>query len=160
MPRRPRDRFIRCTRVLPRMVATVAGAGLAGCSMVQPAVRPTAVRVADAGGDATRLAVLLEVANPGSTEIELVEYDYRLELADGASYAGRWAALRALPADGSIEAVIPAVVPAASARGGWRLTGTLSYRDTAALSRLLLDLGLIENRTSFSASGAQVEPAP
>ena len=146
--------------VRPLLVAASAMA-LAGCSLVQPSVRAIGARVADASDGVARIELELELANPGSTEIDLLEYDYRVELADGASYAGRWAALRALPADATVCAQVPAIVPTASlaGSGGWRISGTVSYLDPASLSRLLYDLGLVENRAAFSGSGAQVDRA-
>ncbi|MFM1823116.1 MAG: hypothetical protein RI967_1382 [Planctomycetota bacterium] len=143
------------------LVAATAVMAMAGCSLVQPSVRAIGARVAGEADGVARLELELELANPGSTEIDLLEYDYRVELADGASYAGRWAALRALPADATVRAQVPAVVPAASlaGSGGWRIAGTVSYRDPASLSRLLFDLGLLENRAAFSGSGAQVDRA-
>lgn len=164
-PAKPAPPASRPSRVGPGRlpaIATVAAASLlAGCSTVQPSVRAVGARVADGMDGVARLEIELELANPGSNEIDLLEYDYRVELDDGAAYSGRWAALRALPADATVRARIPAVVPAPGPAGsaGWRIQGTVSYRDPASLSRLLFDLGLIENRAAFSGSGAQIDRA-
>ena len=130
-----------------------------GCSLVQPTARATAASLERTAGDVGQLAIELELGNPGRDEIELVEYDYLVTLSDGASYGGRWAALRALPPEQVVRATIPAILPAASLRGGgaWRVSGTLRYRDPQSVSRILYELGLVETKVSFEGSGVSFE---
>lgn len=137
----------------------VALAPLCGCSIDRPNVRASEARIVASSGAATELEVAIELKNSGTDEIELVEYDYVLTLADGASYGGRWAALRALPPQQTVVATLPAVVPTASVRGGsaaWTLSGTLRYRDPQSIARILYEAGLLKTQVSFSGSGSAI----
>lgn len=105
--------------------------------------------------------VVLELTNPGTTEVELVHYDYLITLEDGSSYDGRWAALRALPPGQTIRATVPAVVPAASAHAGarWRVEGRMSYRDPQSFARILYEAGILKTEAAFAGEGALAAPA-
>jgi hypothetical protein len=134
----------------------------AGCGVVRPTVSATELRTGATADDATAVGIVLELRNPGRDEVELVRYDYSVVLEDGARYDGVWSAQRALPPGRTIEAVIPAVLPAASvarAAGasdgrGWRLEGTLRYRDPQSFARILYEAGILRTEVGFSGSGA------
>ncbi len=138
------------------------GLGLAlttGCTIVRPKAQATAVTIGMSKGDTTAVAITLELLNPGEDEIELIEYDYVLRLADGAAYGGKWAALRALPPGERVAATIPAVVPTASLHGGataWTLTGTIGYRDPESMLRILYEAGILKTATSVDGRGASI----
>lgn len=137
--------------------------------MPRPRAVATEVRVAETGDATSRLEIVLELANTGETDVELVTYDYTVALEDGSSYGGRWAALRALPPRETVQAVIPAIVPASSARAGarWTLTGHVSYRDPQSIARILYEAGILRTESDMSGTGAlaakpsaPVAPAP
>jgi hypothetical protein len=138
------------------LLATAAAA-LAGCHIVRPEGRATEMRLGETKGDLTEVAVVLELRNPGRDEIDLVEYDYTISLADGSRYGGRWAALRALPPGQAVEATLPAVLPTASLAEGmaWSATGTGKYRDPNSVFRILYEAGILKNEYSFSTNGTK-----
>jgi len=133
-----------------------AAAWLGGCSVPRPRAVATEVRVAETGDATARLDIVLELTNTGETDVELVTYDYTVSLEDGSSYGGRWAALRALPPRESVQAVIPAIVPAPSARAGarWTLAGQVSYRDPQSIARILYEAGILRTESDMSGSGS------
>jgi hypothetical protein len=130
---------------------------LMGCHVVRPEGRATELRVGQSNGDLTEVAVVLELRNPGRDEIDLVEYDYTISLADGSRYGGRWAALRALPPGQTVEATLPAVLPTASLAEGmaWSASGTGKYRDPDSVFRILYEAGILKNEYSFSTNGTK-----
>ena len=138
------------------LLATAAAA-LAGCHVVRPEGRATEMRLGETKGDLTEVAVVLELRNPGRDEIDLVEYDYTISLADGSRYGGRWAALRALPPGQTVEATLPAVLPTASLAEGmaWSASGTGKYRDPDSVFRILYEAGILKNEYSFSTNGTK-----
>lgn len=131
----------------------------AGCGVVRPAVSASQMRLGESTAEATEVGIVLALTNSGRDEVELVRYDYSVVLEDGARYDGVWSAQRALPPGRTVDAVIPAVLPTASlARGGWRLEGTLRYRDPKSIARILYEAGILRTEVGFSGSGAV--PAP
>ncbi|MFM7050643.1 MAG: hypothetical protein ACKOYN_00715 [Planctomycetota bacterium] len=129
-----------------------ASLALSGCTINRPAVRPIGAVVSATGEGVERLSIELELTNPGSDEIELVEYDYTVRGSDGSGYSGRWAALLALAPESTSRATIPAVVPAGAAGRTWSVDGSLRYRDPKSIARLLYELGLIKPETGFAAA--------
>lgn len=133
----------------------------AGCSAMRPSVRATGATVTERGPTTARVEIALELRNEGSTEIELVQYDYMVFLEGGASYGGRWAALRALPPGQSVTATVPAVIPLADARAGirWRASGEAEYRDPQSFARILYEAGILRTQSSFGGEGTLSEAA-
>ena len=143
--------------------ATIAAALLAafaialgGCSVARPAVRATEARVGTSARALTAsIDITLELTNTSGNEVELVSYDYLIRLEDGASYDGRWAALRALPPGQTVKATVPAVVPVASAHAGarWTVTATMTYRDPQSFARILYEAGILQTESMFEGEG-------
>ena len=153
-----------CATILTlRPRATIAAALLAafaialgGCSVARPAVRATEARVGTSASALTAsIDITLELTNTSGNEVELVSYDYLIRLEDGASYDGRWAALRALPPGQTVKATVPAIVPVASARAGarWTVTGTMTYRDPQSFARILYEAGILKTESMFEGEG-------
>jgi hypothetical protein len=147
---------LRLSSAAPLLVASVIAVG--GCSVARPSVRATAATIGTRGTGTSQVDVTIALENTGSTEVELVTYDYIIKLADGSSYGGRWAALRALPPGQTVEAKIPAVLPVASAVEGarWDFTGTVSYRDPQSFARILYEAGLLKTEAQIEGSGSLV----
>jgi hypothetical protein len=148
-------------RPSPRALALSIGLGAAiavggGCSVVRPEARAKSLEIDRVSGDLAEVDLVIELRNPGKDEIELVQYDYDLSTGDGARYSGRWAALRALPPGQTLEARIPAVLPAASlaANRSWSASGTLRYRDPSSIVRILYEAGILKTEIGFGGSGA------
>jgi hypothetical protein len=144
------------SKLVCALLATTAAA-LTGCHVVRPEGRATELRLGQTNGDLTEVVVVLELRNPGRDEIDLVEYDYTVSLADGSRYGGRWAALRALPPGQTVEAMLPAVLPTTSLADGmaWSASGTGKYRDPNSVLRILYEAGILKNEYSFSTSGTK-----
>jgi hypothetical protein len=144
---------------LPVAMATLFAAG---CGVVRPTVSASEMRLGETTADATKVGLVLELVNPGRDEVELVRYDYSVILDDGARYDGVWSAQRALPPGRPVEAVIPAVLPSVSvarAAGdadarGWRVEGTLRYRDPQSFARILYEAGILRTEVGFAGAGA------
>jgi hypothetical protein len=142
--------------VMPALITMIAATG---CSLTRPEARATDMRISTVAGDVAQVEVLLELRNAGKDEIELVEYDYVVSLADGTRYGGRWAALRALPPGQTVQAVIPAVLPLQSLRDGktaWSMSGTLRYRDPESFARILYEAGILKSQVDMSGSGPAI----
>lgn len=146
-----------CSKVVCALLAS-ATVVLTGCHVVRPEGRATELRLGRSNGDLTEVAIVLELRNPGRDEIDLVEYDYTVSLADGSRYGGRWAALRALPPGQTVEATLPAVLPTSSLVEGvaWTARGTGKYRDPDSVFRILYEAGILKNEYSFSSTGSSV----
>lgn len=137
----------------------------AGCSISRPEARAVDARIGEAGAGTTRVDIDMELRNSGDDEVELIEYEYVVSVGDGASYGGKWAALRALPPGQVVRATIPAVLPTASIGGGqvpWRVSGTLRYRDPQSIARILYESGILKTEVGFSGAGQslRLSPAP
>ncbi|MFM7135296.1 MAG: hypothetical protein ACKO0W_13390 [Planctomycetota bacterium] len=83
----------------PLLAPVLLGACLAsaGCAVARPSLEVSGIREVGRSGDVAQVKVMIDLANDGTDEVQLVEYEYVVALADGSRYAGRWAALRALP---------------------------------------------------------------
>jgi hypothetical protein len=139
-------------------LAVLAACLLGGCSVSRPAAKPLEAKIGVTGALTTSVDITIELTNTSMNEVDLVSYDYLIRLEDGASYDGRWAALRALPPGQTVRATVPAVVPIASARPGarWTVVGTLAYRDPQSFARILYDAGLLKTESAFEGSGSLV----
>ena len=145
--------------VVASVFAIVAGSG---CTVVRPDARASAATIVAHGEATAAIDITLEIINAELTEVELINYDYKITLDDGRSYGGRWAALRALPPGQTVTATIPAIVPEASARVGarWVVSGTASYRDPQSFARILYEAGLLKTQAEFGGSGTLAAKAP
>jgi len=159
--------FSATTFVSAHAVSRVVGATClvlsTGCALVRPEARAIAVEVRKSAENASEVALVVELRNPGDDEIELVQYDYTVTVADGSSYGGRWAALRALPPGQTVTAEIPALLPTSSLNRdatAWRASGTLTYRDPRSFARILYEAGILKSEISFAGSGTTKPEAP
>jgi hypothetical protein len=143
------------------LLAAMSVLPLVGCSFTRPEARATSARLVESRDGTSRIEIELELLNPGKDEVELLEYDYTLALADGARYGGKWAALRTLPPKTPVRATIPAIVPTASATGAasWSVSGSLRYRDPQSVARILYEAGILRPEASFAGSGGAVGAA-
>ena len=146
--------------LLPTLATAAIATALAGCSVARPTARAAdaclgSTELAVAGATTARIDITLELTNTSGNEVELVSYDYLIRLEDGASYDGRWAALRALPPGQTVKATVPAIVPLASAREGvrWTVTGTMTYRDPQSFARILYEAGILKTESMFEGAG-------
>lgn len=144
----------------PFQLAAVTGLGLVlgGCSVARPSVGVAGIAEADRQGDVARVQLQLELANDGSDEVQLLEYEYVVALSDGSRYSGRWAALRALPPTRRITAEVPAILPTSAVDAGasWSVRGVMRYRDPQSIARILYESGLLKTEVEFAAEGPAI----
>jgi hypothetical protein len=112
--------------------------------------------------------VFLELRNPNDAPVELTTWDYTFTVGDRTAYSGPWAASLTLPPRQVMVTEVPAVVPASFGdvtAGKWRIGGSVGYRATGKLDRLLYQLGINRLTALFGVSGQGIElaratPAP
>ncbi|MFM9169560.1 MAG: LEA type 2 family protein, partial [Phycisphaerales bacterium] len=110
--------------------------------------------------EATEVKVFLELRNPNDAPVELTTWDYTFTVGDRTAYSGPWVASLTLPPKQVMVTEVPAVVPASFgdvAAGKWRIGGTVGYRATGKLDRLLYQLGINRLTALFGVSGEGIE---
>ena len=138
-----------------------AAAALGGCAASPEfrALRAERIRTTD---EATEVKVFLELRNPNDAPVELTTWDYTFTVGDRTAYSGPWVASLTLPPKQVMVTEVPAVVPASFgdvAAGKWRIGGTVGYRATGKLDRLLYQLGINRLTALFGVSGEGIELA-
>ncbi len=82
---------------------------------------------------------------------------------DRTAYSGEWVASLTLPPKSTMEAELPAFVPASFgelASKPWKVGGALDYRATGKLDKLLYQLGVNRLSTGFGSNGSGIAPKP
>lgn len=158
---------VRDTAPVPMLAAAATMAALAGCAASPEfrALRAERVRTTD---EATEVKVFLELRNPNDAPVELTTWDYTFTVGDRTAYSGPWAASLTLPPRQVMVTEVPAVVPASFGdvtADKWRIGGSVGYRATGKLDRLLYQLGINRLTALFGVSGQGIElaratPAP
>ena len=149
----------------PWRAVAAAGAvcvSLGGCGGVKrPAIAPAGVSVIELNEGAATIGVAVELRNPNDEELELREFNYRVEIAGREVYAGRRAAQATLPARGSRVIELPAVVhldtmaiSAIEADGvRYAIRGSLTYLAPGAIAEILFDSGVRKPEVRFGHEG-------
>lgn len=144
-------------------------AALGGCAASPEfrALRAERVRTTD---EATEVKVFLELRNPNDAPVELTTWDYTFSVGGRTAYSGPWVASLTLPPKQVMVTELPAVVPTSLGdvtKGTWRIGGSVGYRATGNLDRLLYQLGINRLTALFGVSGegiglagATAEPPP
>lgn len=130
---------------------------LGGCAH-RPQVLVVDERLGEASAEAQRVEFVLELTNPADVPIELREVSYRLRVDGRDVYSGRRAAQATLPAGGSVQVVMPAVLsltehPRENSPERYLLSGSLSYIRPGAIARMLRDVGMPRPRVGFAHEG-------
>ena len=151
------------SRTLPRIVPTLAlAAALGGCA-ANPEVRAVSARQEGVTGEGSTVKVLLELTNPNDAPVELTRWDYTFSVSDRAAYSGEWIASLTLPPNSTTQAELPAFLPASfgdAAAERWRVGGSLGYRATGKIDKLLYQLGVNRLSAGFGAGGTGIAKAP
>ena len=141
-------------------------AALPGCAL-PPRVEAVSASSRAATAEGTPVKVLVSLDNPNDAPIELTIWKYSFVVDDRTAYSGEWVASLTLPPRTAMEAELPALVPASFgdfAGKPWRIGGSLDYRATGKLDRLLYQLGVNRLSTGFGTAVKGVspvaEPAP
>jgi hypothetical protein len=149
------------TRPLSAGIA-LAASFLAGCA-IDPAVNHTGARRVETTDQATEVEVLLVLDNPNDAPLELITWEYSLQIDGRTAYSGTWMASLTLPPQVPMPTELPAVIPAAFgdiSNAQWRIEGSFAYRATRQIDRLLYQLGITRLHGTFSASGTGFAEPP
>jgi hypothetical protein len=134
----------------------------AGCS-VEPKVSAVSARLVSTSAEGSEVRLTLELDNENPAPVELTAWDYSVIVNDRTAYTGRWVASLTLPPKDKLRAELPAFVPASFgdlAGAPWRVGGTLGYRTTGKLDKLLFQLGINRLHAGFGAGASGFSPAP
>ena len=145
------------------MVQTLAlAAALGGCA-ANPEVRAVSARQEGGTGEGSTVKVLLELTNPNDAPVELTRWDYTFSVSDRSAYSGEWIASLTLPPNSTTRAELPAFLPASfgdASSASWRIGGSLGYRATGKLDKLLYQLGVNRLTAGFGTGAAGIAKEP
>jgi LEA14-like dessication related protein len=134
--------------------------GMQGGCASGPAIKSVRAERVAATDEATELRVTLELTNPNDSPLELTEWDYSAAVNGRTVYRGIWVAALTLPSGVPMTAELPVVVPAADttdwANATWTVGGSVGYRATRQLDRLLYQLGINRLSAGFDVRGQTV----
>jgi LEA14-like dessication related protein len=132
---------------------------LFGCANTKnPSVTLVSASVGQASEHAVTLHMWLHLDNPNDQPLELMEFDYRVEIDGRPVYDGKRAAQMTLAKLSTRDVEIPAVVPfdkvswpSGIAPSGTHVSvkGTLRYILPGAIAQTLFDTGVRRPRASF-----------
>lgn len=151
------------TRTPARIVTTLAlAAALGGCA-ANPEVRAVSARQEGSTAEGSTVKVLLELTNPNDAPVELTRWDYSFSVADRTAYSGEWIASLTLPPNSTTQAELPAFLPASfgdASAERWRVGGSLGYRATGKVDKLLYQLGVNRLSAGFGSGATGIAKAP
>lgn len=148
---------------LPCLPWLAAALWLGGCA-APPVAKGIKAESQPPTAEAAQLAVTMELVQPNDGALELIEWDYTATINGKQVFQGTWAAMLTLPPNVPMTTTIPVVVPIADAgdlaHANWRVSGSVGYRATRQMDKLLYQLGISRQAASFEASGQGISPAP
>lgn len=136
--------------------------GLGGCA-ANPEVRAVSARQGGTTTEGSTVKVLLELTNPNDAPVELTHWEYSLVVEDRTAYSGEWVASLTLPPKSTMQAELPAFLPASfgdASAARWRIGGSLGYRATGKLDKLLYQLGVNRLSAGFGTAAEGIAKAP
>jgi hypothetical protein len=141
-------------------------ASFAGCTGTRdPSIDITGARLGEATDEALTLQIALRLENPTAEALELLEFEYQVEVDGKTAYRGVRSAEMTLARQSAREIEIPAVVNLseiewASPTAGslpqsaeFRVHGTLRYLLPGAIAQTLFDIGLQRPSAPVRGSG-------
>jgi hypothetical protein len=145
------------------ILAVLAAAAIGGCASGPTVKALKAERVAWTD-EAAEVRVTLELTNPNDAPVELTEWEYTATVNGRAVYQGLWMAAITLPVGVPMTTELPVVISAADMAGlesaTWSVGGSVGYRATRQLDRLLYQLGINRLSAGFQVNGQAVPVAP
>lgn len=134
---------------------------LTGCAVLRPpAVEVLGAELTERTDEATRLEIHVRLRNPNDEALEILQYDYRVEVDGAPDYLGRRAGMTTMGPGSTTEAMLPAVIVGRTTGnvggwrvGGWRVGGTVQYLTPGALADILFDTGVRRPKARFSGRG-------
>lgn len=143
---------------IPARIACAATLAAAGCA-ANPEFRAVGAERVTSTAEATEVHVVVELMNPNDAPVELTEWEYSFAVDDRTAYSGKWMASLTLPPRDRMLALLPAVVPASFgdvSAARWRIGGSVGYRATGQLDRLLYQLGINRLSAGFGVGGSGI----
>jgi hypothetical protein len=137
-------------------------ASVAGCA-ANPEIRAVSARQERSTAEGSTVKVLLELTNPNDAPVELTHWDYSFVVDDRTAYSGEWVASLTLPPKSTMQAELPAFLPASfgdASAERWRVGGSLGYRATGKLDKLLYQLGVNRLSAGFGTGASGIAKAP
>lgn len=141
------------------LACLVVGVVFAGCASTKPpAIAVIGASMAESTNEAAKVQIALRLQNPNNDPLELLEFDYSVEVNGREVYQGTRSAQMTLARLSTREIEIPAVIP--YERTGWRtdamppaaqvnVHGTLRYLAPGTFAQTLFDIGVRRPRTGF-----------
>jgi len=150
--------------VVMRSVASVGWVlVLGGCLGYRaPSVVVQEAVMTEESEEAVRFDIALDLENPNTEGLELVEFEYTVSVDGSSVYRGKRAAEATLSAGRGKRLTLPVVVRydragwsrgARPAEAGWSVRGSMLYVTPGEIAEILLDTGVRKPRVGFSGSG-------
>lgn len=153
-----------------RSAAALIMVFVVGCQGYRaPQILITRAAPAERTDEALKLVLGIDLHNPNSESIELLEFAYEVSIDGRRVYQGRRAAQATLAPNDSRHMAIPAIVPLQQADGSgaagafsatYAVQGTLKYVTPGEIAQILLDLGVRRPTAGFRGAGTVTLQAP
>lgn len=150
-------------RLLSLLIIFAAMPALGGCAAGrQPEIRIADLSWSEISSEAAVLDVDLELRNPSSHRLDLLEFQYHLAIDGRRAYTGRHAARTSLGPGDERRMTIPAVIRFESVDWSadriptdvnYELSGHLLYTLPGYFEQILYDAGVLRPRQGFSERG-------
>lgn len=113
--------------------------------------------------DAVAVQITLELTNPNEFPLELLLWEYSATVNGRHVYEGRWMASLTLPPKTPMITQLPVVISAQHAAdladARWSIGGSVGYRNTRQIDRLLYQIGIHRLTAGFSTHGQAIGKA-
>ena len=150
-------------QAIARILPIAFLAAMSGCSgFREPVITIVDAQVTERSDIAIGLGLRLDLANSNNEPVELFEFTYAITINGAGTYRGKWSASATLPANGSRQLVIPAVVRydqlgwtenSMPAEARFDVSGSLLYIAPGDIAEILFDTGVRKPKVSFNGQG-------
>lgn len=148
-------------------IGLIAGAfiALGGCQetgrkkryfdiVTAPTARVVDVKIVEAGPQAVRVAVTVEMTNRDDVALPLTMADYYVDLPGSKTYRSSQRPLASIPAKGTQQFQLTAALPVSGeAPSTYRVGGTIEYEPPGEIRMLLTESGVPLPRVGFQGAG-------
>lgn len=145
------------------LIFLLALSAIPACTVYRdPVVSVVDAVVTETGDGLVGLGFTLVLENPNPQPLALHEFSYTLAMDGAPAYHGRWAASATLPANGTRQLTIPAIVrydqlgwtaSSAPSQATYDLIGHVFYLAPGDIAEILFDTGVRRPKAAFAAHG-------
>ncbi len=145
------------------LILLLALSAIPACTVYRdPVVSVVDAAVTETGEGLVGLGFILVLENPNEQPLALHEFSYTLAMDGAPTYRGRWAASATLPANGTRQLTIPAIVrydqlgwtaSSAPSQATYDQVGHDLYLAPGDIAEILFDTGVRRPKASFAAHG-------